>query len=137
VGAVTDCRILDSDELNAGLNRLSGPEHDLLAPILGNIENQRQFRKHIRELGHHKVQQLLDKAFPDQTVTIQDFRRSLAYKLAKEQESETAKNIIHGRDDRTVRLGERDTPRIAGTNDNSSLCVERRKNPQSPVPGYC
>lgn len=114
VCAVTDRRILDSDELNAGLNRLSRPEHELLAPILGNVENQRQFRKHVREVGHHKVQQLLNKAFPGQTVTVQDFRRSLAYKLVEEQGVEAAEDIMHGREERTVRFGESDT---AGNSD--------------------
>jgi hypothetical protein len=56
VGSVPHGRILDSDELNEGINRLSVEEHEILAPILGNVENQQEFRKNIRQAGRQKVQ---------------------------------------------------------------------------------
>lgn len=103
--------ILDSDDLNEGLARLSPEEHDMLAPVLGNVTHQHQFRKQIRAIGIQKVQHLLNKAFPEQGVTIQDFRRSLAYKLAEEKGAEAAKAIMQGKEERTVRLGERERER--------------------------
>lgn len=101
--------MLSSAELNAGINRLSVFEHDTLAPLIGNVENQRRFRELIEQIGRRTIQRILRKAFPEQDMAIQDFRRSLAHKLADEKGVGAAKTIMHGNKERTVRLGEDDT----------------------------
>lgn len=101
--AVNDDDILTSEELNDGLERLSDEEQETIAPIIGSVENQPEFRKQIREIGHRRVQQLLDKMFPDKSVAVQDLRRSLAYRLSQEEGVDVAKHLMHGR--KTVDVG--------------------------------
>ena len=105
---MTNESLLDTDQLNEGLNRLSSTEQDEINLIIANVENQQRFRSQIEEVGHHRVQHLLDKAFPDQNVSTQEFRRSLGHKLIEEQGIDEGRRIIHHAPNRTVRLEEFD-----------------------------
>lgn len=89
--------VLTSEELNDGLQRLSDEEQETIAPIIGSVDNQPELRKQIKEIGHAKVQHLLNKMFPDKSVAVQDLRRSLACRLSQEEGVDVAKHIMHGR----------------------------------------
>lgn len=88
---------LTKEEVNAGLRRLDSKERDTIAPIIGNIENQAEFRQQISETGRQHVQQILGKMFPNRNVTIQDFRSSLARRMFEKGYSrQEVKSLIHG-----------------------------------------
>lgn len=78
-------------------------ERETIAPVIGSVENQPEFRKQIREIGHRRVQHLLDKMFSDKSVAVQDLRRSLTCRLAEEEGPDVAKHLMHGR--KTVDVG--------------------------------
>ena len=101
---MNDDNILTSEELNDGLQRLSDDEQETIAPIIGSVDNQPEFRKQIEEIGRRRVQHLLNKMFPDKSVSVQDLRRSLAYRLSQEEGVDVAKHIMHG--DKTAHLGQ-------------------------------
>lgn len=98
--------VLTSGELNDGLERLSDEERETIAPIIGSVDNQPEFRKQIREIGRRRVQHLLDKMFPDRSVAVQDLRRSLTCRLAQEEGRDVAKYLMWG--EKTVEVGEND-----------------------------
>lgn len=108
---MTSRPLLDPDQLNEGLNRLLPTEQEEIGHIIANVENQHRFRKRIKEVGHHRVLYLLNKAFPNQSVAIQDFRRSLGHKLIEEQGIDAARRIMHDSESRVIRLGEPDDSR--------------------------
>ena len=94
--------VLATDEINTGLDRLTAEERDELASIIGNVENQPEFRKQVRELGRRRANNLLNKAFPDRSVTIQYLRRYLCIRIAEMDGVNTAKELMWGSSTETV-----------------------------------
>jgi hypothetical protein len=94
--------VLATDEINTGLDRLTAEERDQLASIIGSVENQPEFRKQVRELGRRRANNLLNKAFPDRSVTIQDLRRCLCIRIAEMDGVDTAKELMWGSSTETV-----------------------------------
>jgi len=99
--------VLDT-EAKCGICPVIARRRETVAPIIGNIEDQQRFRNHVRDVGHHSVQSLLDKAFLLRDGTVHPLRCSLWYKLAEEQGRSAVDGALWGIAKRSIRLGDHD-----------------------------